>query len=112
MERVKAEQGYRRKQSTPAYYADMYLLTASEDLCRRTANCFLGHSIEFGYTDSFDTIVSDLSSTKAVDTLAFSLAEYCARIVGLLSVKIADLSRAVERLSGYRQNTIREIKNG
>lgn len=111
MERVKAEQGYRRKQSTPAYYADMYLLTASEDLCRRTANCFLGHSIEFGYTDSFDTIVSDLASTEAVDTLAFSLAEYCARIVGLLSGKIADLSRAVERLSGYRQNTIREIKN-
>lgn len=26
--------------------------------------------------------------------------------------EIADLSRAVERLSGYRQNTIREVKNG
>lgn len=30
----------------------------------------------------------------------------------LLPGEIADLSRAVERLSGYRQNTIREIKNG
>lgn len=26
--------------------------------------------------------------------------------------EIVELSRAVERLSGYRQNTIREIKNG
>ena len=30
----------------------------------------------------------------------------------LLPGEIADLSRAVERLSGYRQNTIKEIKNG
>lgn len=29
----------------------------------------------------------------------------------LLPGEIADLSRAVERLSGYRQNTIRELKN-
>ena len=29
----------------------------------------------------------------------------------LLPGEIADLSRSVERLSGYRQNTIREIKN-
>ena len=29
----------------------------------------------------------------------------------LLPGEIADLSRAVERLTGYRQNTIREIKN-
>lgn len=30
----------------------------------------------------------------------------------LLPGEIADLSRAVERLSGFRQNTVREIKNG
>ncbi|HIT31684.1 MAG TPA: hypothetical protein IAC25_02455 [Candidatus Enterenecus stercoripullorum] len=30
----------------------------------------------------------------------------------LLPGEIEDLSRAVERLTGYRQNTIREIKNG
>lgn len=29
----------------------------------------------------------------------------------LLPGEIADLSRAVERLSGYRQNTIKEVKN-
>ena len=29
----------------------------------------------------------------------------------LLPGEIADLSRTVERLSGYRQNTIREVKN-
>lgn len=29
----------------------------------------------------------------------------------LLPGEIADLSRAVERLSGYRQNTINEVKN-
>ena len=29
----------------------------------------------------------------------------------LLPGEIADLSRAVEKLSGYRQNTIREVKN-
>lgn len=30
----------------------------------------------------------------------------------LLPGEIVELSRAVERLSGFRQNTIREIKNG
>lgn len=30
----------------------------------------------------------------------------------LLPGEIADLSRAVERLSGYRRDTIREVKNG
>ncbi len=30
----------------------------------------------------------------------------------LLPGEIADLSRQVERLSGYRQTTIREVKNG
>ena len=30
----------------------------------------------------------------------------------LLPGEIEDLSRAVERLTGFRQNTIREIKNG
>ena len=94
MERVKAEQGYRRRRSTPAYYAAMYLLTANEDLYRRAANCFCKHGIEFGYadlrgipphdftlfsaardiyTDSSGTMVSDLANAEVVDTLAFSL---------------------------------------
>ena len=94
MERMRIEQGRRRKRDTPAYYAAMYLLTASEDLCRRTETCFCRHGIEFGcadlrgipphdftlfsaardiYTDSSGTMVSDLANTEVVDTLAFSL---------------------------------------
>ena len=85
MERIKAEQGYRRKRD---------LLASNEDLCRRTANCFCKHGIEFGYadlrgipphdftlfsaardiyTDSCGTMVSDLANAEVVDTLAFSL---------------------------------------
>ena len=80
MERVRIGQGCRRRRDTPAYYAAMYLLTASEDLCRRTETCFCKHGIEFGcadlrgipphdftlfsaardiYTDSSGTMVSD-----------------------------------------------------
>lgn len=80
-----------RKQYT---HAAMYLLTASEDLCRRTETCFCKHGIEFGcadlrgipphdftlfsaardiYTDSSGTMVSDLANAEVVDTLAFSL---------------------------------------
>ena len=94
MERVRIGQGCRRRRDTPAYYAAMYLLTASEDLCRRTETCFCKHGIEFGcadlrgipphdftlfsaardiYTDSSGTMVSDLANAEVVDTLAFSL---------------------------------------
>ena len=83
-----------RRQNTPAYYSAMYLLTADEDLCRRTKGCFCKHGIEFDkadlrnvaphaftlfsaardiYTDSSGTMVSDLANTEVVDTLAFSL---------------------------------------
>lgn len=94
MERIKVEQGYRRKRNTPVYYAAMYLLTANEDLCRRAENCFYKRGIRFDhadllgipphdftlfsaardiYTDSSGTMVSDLANTEVVDTLAFSL---------------------------------------
>ena len=49
MEAFKARQGYRRHRDTPAYYAAMYLLTANEDLHRRTANCFCKRGLEFAY---------------------------------------------------------------
>ena len=72
----------------------MYLLTADEDLCRRTKGCFCKHGIEFDkadlrnvaphgftlfsaardiYTDSSGTMVSDLANAEVEDTLAFSL---------------------------------------
>ena len=94
MERIKAEQGYRRKRDTPAYYAAMYLLASNEDLCRRAEGCFCRQGIRFDdadlrditphdftlfsaardiYTDSSGTMVSDLANTEVVDTLAFSL---------------------------------------
>ncbi len=94
MERIKAEQGYRRKRETPAYYAAMYLLASNEDLCRRAEGCFCRQGIRFDdadlrditphdftlfsaardiYTDSSGTMVSDLANTEVVDTLAFSL---------------------------------------
>ena len=94
MERIKAEQGYRRKRDTPAYYAAMYLLASNEDLCRRAEGCFCRQGIRFDdadlrgipphdftlfsaardiYTDSSGTMVSDLANTEVVDPLAFSL---------------------------------------
>ena len=42
-------QGFRRQRDTPAYYAALYLLTANEDIFRRTANCFLKGGLEFAY---------------------------------------------------------------
>ena len=41
--------GYVPKRNTPSYYAVMYLLTTSEELFRRTSNCFYRRGIEFDY---------------------------------------------------------------
>lgn len=49
MQFMLAVQKYRRRRDTNAYHAAMYLLTANEDIHRRTANCFCKHGIEFGY---------------------------------------------------------------
>jgi len=49
MQFERAVQKYRRSRDTNAYYAAMYLLTANDDIHRRTANCFCKHGIEFGY---------------------------------------------------------------
>ena len=94
MERMKIEQGGRRKRNTPVYYAVMYLLTANECLCHRVADCFCNEGIRFDradlrgilphdftlfsaardiYTDSSGIMVSDLANTEVVDALAFSL---------------------------------------
>lgn len=94
MERMKVRQGYRRRRDTPAYYAAMYLLTANEDICTRTANCFCRYGIEFDYattqdisphnytllsaakdiySDGSSVALNDLAISEVVDTLAFSL---------------------------------------
>ena len=94
MERMKVQQGYRRRRDTPAYYAAMYLLTANEDICTRAANCFCRYGIEFDYattqdisphnytllsaakdiySDGSSVALNDLAISEVVDTLAFSL---------------------------------------
>ena len=91
---MKAHQGHRRRRDTPAYFSAMYLLTANEDLCNRTTNCFCIHGIEFDYatlrdisphnftlfsaardiyTDSSGVTVGDLTNADVVDVLALSL---------------------------------------
>ena len=49
MQTTNAAQGYRRRRNTNGYYAAMYLLTANDDIQRRTANCFCRGGIEFEY---------------------------------------------------------------
>ena len=49
MQFERAVQKYRRRRDTSVYHAAMYLLTANDDLHRRTANCFCKHGIEFDY---------------------------------------------------------------
>ena len=94
MDNVKTTQGYRRRRDTAKYYAAMYLLTANEDLYRRTANCFCRHGIEFDYavlreitlhnyalfmaarsicTGSKDITLADLADPEIIDTEAFRL---------------------------------------
>lgn len=49
MEMFNHRLGYVPKRNTPVYYAVMYLLTTSEELFRRTSNCFYHKGIEFDY---------------------------------------------------------------
>ena len=51
MEEAKIRVGLRKKRDTPAYFAAMYLLTASEDLCRRSLNCYGREGITFRRLD-------------------------------------------------------------
>lgn len=41
--------GYNPSRNTPPYYAALYLLTSSEELHRRTANCFYRKGLAFEY---------------------------------------------------------------
>ena len=49
MEMFNHRLGYAPKRNTPVYYAVMYLLTTSEELFRRTSNCFYRKGVEFDY---------------------------------------------------------------
>ena len=41
--------GPHRRRDTASYYAAMYLLTANEDIYRRTVKCFVKHGLEFDH---------------------------------------------------------------
>lgn len=49
MEMFNHRLGYVPKRNTPVYYAVMYLLTSSDELLRRTSNCFFRKGIDFHY---------------------------------------------------------------
>ena len=49
MEMFNHRLGYMPKRNTTVYYAVMYLLTTSEELFRRTSNCFYRKGVEFDY---------------------------------------------------------------
>lgn len=79
---------------TPAYFASLYLLTANEDLYRRSSNCFCRGSLELDYatvrgisahnyallsaakclySDRCGLMLTDLTSQELFDSVAFSL---------------------------------------
>lgn len=86
--------GYRRRRDTQVFHAALYLLTANEDIYRRTADCFCKHGIEFGharlrnisphnyallqaaigiYGGKSGLALDDLANAEVVDTEAFQL---------------------------------------
>lgn len=93
MERLKARDGYHRKDSA-ARCAVMYLLSADKDLYARTQNCFCRHGIELDYatvrgisprdyallsaakgiyTGASGVMLDDLANAEVVDAKAFVL---------------------------------------
>lgn len=49
MEWFNHQLGYNPRRNTPPYYAALYLLTSSEELHRRTSNCFYRKGLAFEY---------------------------------------------------------------
>ena len=49
MEWFNHQLGYNPRRNTPAYYAALYLLTSSEELHRRTSNCFYRKGLAFEF---------------------------------------------------------------
>ena len=47
MEWFNHQLGYNPRRNAPAYYAALYLLTSSEELHRRTSNCFYRKGLAF-----------------------------------------------------------------
>ena len=69
MERAKARLGYYRRRDTPTYYAALFLLTSSAELCRRTANCFYRQGFEAAYADRRGISLQDYALLAAARDL-------------------------------------------
>ena len=59
MEHLKAVLHYSKKRNTPEWYAALYLVSTSEDLYRRTINCFTKTTIDFSRASMRGISVSD-----------------------------------------------------
>lgn len=132
MENMKIRMGYSPRRNRPAYFADMYLLTANEDIYTRTANCFCFYSIEFDYAslkdishhnytlfsaardicaDTSGVMLNDLSSREVTDTLAFSLitnARLIARY-GCAVLAIPSAQSPLHSVSAFGENSTRSL---
>lgn len=69
MEMFNHRLGYVPKRNTPVYYAAMYLLTSSDELLRRTSNCFFRKGIEFRYATLRDISTHDYAVYSAAQDL-------------------------------------------
>ena len=94
MEDTKIHVGLRKKRDTPAHFAAMFLLTYSEDLCRRSMNCYGRNGIDFWrvelqgispedytllsaardiYSGNFRMEISDLTDEEVIGNGTFTL---------------------------------------
>lgn len=94
MEMFNHRLGFNKRRNVSTYYAAMYLLTTSEEIYRRTANCFFGKGVEFDfavlnqismhnyslysaaqtiYCKSSNVTVEDMADPTIIDDEAFQL---------------------------------------
>ena len=69
MEHLKAVLHYSKKRNTPEWYAVLFLVSTSEDLYRRTINCFTKTSIDFSRASLRGISVSDYTLLMAAKTI-------------------------------------------
>jgi len=69
MEHLKAVLHFYRKRNTPKWYAALYLLSSSENLHRRTINCFTKKTIEFSKAQLSGISPADYALVMAARTI-------------------------------------------
>lgn len=88
MEDTKIRVGLRKKRDTPAYFAAMFLLTSSEDLCRRTADCYGRGGISFRRVELRGISPEDYTLFSAARDLYNG--NYCPELADLTDAEIID----------------------